>query len=71
MSIQNKKSMEKVCYRRKDVAKMFGLSEKTVDRKIRGGFIKAIKNGHMVLILSDSVSIENLFAPKPKFNNEI
>ena len=42
-----------------------------MDRKIRGGFIKAIKNGHMVLILSDSVTIENLFAPKPKFNNEI
>ena len=48
---------------------MFGISLRTVDRKIHG-YIKATKGGHTVFIISDSVNIENMFASKPKFNNE-
>jgi excisionase family DNA binding protein len=69
--MQVKKSIQRLYYRRKEVAEMFGISLRTVDRKIQDGYIKATKGGHTVFIISDSVNIENMFASKPKFNNEL
>jgi len=64
-------SNNRLFYRRKEVAKKLGVSERTVDRIIRKGFLKASKHGHIVLIYAESVTKENILSVKPKFKNQI
>lgn len=63
--------MERLFYRRKEVAQILGVSEKTVDRYIISGRIRASKQDHMVLIHAESVTKENILSVRPKFNNKL
>ncbi len=54
---------------RKAAAVFLSLSERSIDRKIRDGYIEAFKptGSSRVLIFKDSLTQENLQSPKPKF----
>lgn len=62
--------VKKIFLRRKQVSLMLSISEKTVDRLIRNGKLKASKQNHMVLIHAESVTKENILSIKPNFNNK-
>ena len=63
--------MDRLFYRRKEVAEQLGISVKTVDRYIISGRIRASKQAHMVLIHAESVTKENILSIKPKFKNKL
>lgn len=53
----------------KDLAKILACSEKKARRLCWEGWVNSFKLGKNVKIYADSVTEENLTAPKPKFKN--
>ena len=53
---------------KKETSKHLRSSEKTIDRLIKNGRIKAFKMGRKVLIYAETVTEENINSIKPKFN---
>ena len=60
---------QRILWTRRETALYLRLSQKSIDRLIRCGRIRAFKIGKgKVLIYADSVTEENLNSIKPKFN---
>lgn len=52
---------------RREASRYLRCSQKTIDRLIRNGRIKAFKMGRKVLIYADTCTEENINSIKPKF----
>jgi excisionase family DNA binding protein len=63
-----KKIMREVLTK-KEAGEALKISQKTIDRLIKNGRIKAFKLGRKVLIYSETLTEENINAIKPKFLN--
>lgn len=59
----------KILLTRKEAGEALKTSQKTIDRLIKNGRIKAFKCGRKVLIYSESLTEENINAIKPNFLN--